>query len=180
MATTFQQHKLEKVFDSFDLGHKGVIDELDLVAMAQIWCETYDATPNSLTWRKIHGQARGFWRGIQASMESGDVERITKADWVAYMDKPGFAEFVEKVAIPFSMAVFDAADKDGDGRITVEEMMAGQGKSGMSEQETRSAFELLDIDHDGLVTADEYVQAAREFYLSEDPDAPGNLIAGDL
>jgi EF hand domain-containing protein len=180
MATAFRQRKLQKVFDSFDPDQDGVIDELDLTAMAQIWCDTYEVPPNSTAWRKIHGQAHQLWRGIQLSMDSGDVDRVTKAEWVARMDKPDFPVFVEDVAIPFSMAVFDAADKDMDGRITVEEMMAAQSKSGMSEQETRSAFELLDTDHDGYVTADEYVQAAREFYLSDDPQAPGNRIAGDL
>jgi Ca2+-binding EF-hand superfamily protein len=180
MATAFQRRKLGKVFDSFDPDQDGVIDELDLTAMAQIWCDTYEVAPNTPAWRKIHGQAHKLWRGIQTSMDSGGVTRVTKTEWVARMEKPDFPEFVEKEAIPFSMAVFDAADKDRDGRITAEEMMAAQSKSGMSEQETRGVFKLLDTDNDGYVTADEYVQAAREFYLSDDPNAPGNLIAGDL
>jgi hypothetical protein len=108
------------------------------------------------------------------------MKRVTREDWVHWGDEPEFPEFVEKSAIPFSMAVFGVADSDRDGRITVEEMMAAQIKSGMRPQETRAVFDRLDTDADGYVTDKEYVQAAREFYLSDDPNAPGNAIAGDL
>lgn len=180
MATDLLQRKLEKVFGSFDIDQDGVIDQLDITAMAQIWCDTYDAAPNSEDWRKIHGAAATMWRDIRGSLTEDGTKKVTRQEWVSWSDMADFPEFVERSAIPFSMAVFDVADADRDGRITVEEMMAAQIKSGMTAAETRGAFDLLDTDHDGFVTADEYVQAAREFYLSDDPDAPGNSIAGDL
>jgi Ca2+-binding EF-hand superfamily protein len=180
MATDLQRRKLEKVFGSFDVDRDGVINELDITSMAQIWCDTYDVVPRSESWLKIHGSAARMWRDMRGSTGRDGVKRVTKEEWVAWMGSPEFADFVERSAIPFSMAVFDAADSDRDGKITVEEMMAAQSKSGMSEAETRGAFDLLDTDHDGYVTGPEYVQAAREFYLSDDPKAPGNLIAGEL
>jgi hypothetical protein len=180
MATDLLQRKLEKVFGSFDVDRDGVIDQLDITAMAQIWCDTYEVAPHSEGWRKIHGAAAKMWRDIRGSVDTDGMKRVTRQEWVAWSDKPDFPEFVETSAIPFSLAVFDVADADRDGRITVEEMMAAQIKSGMSAAETRGAFDLLDTDHDGYVTGDEYAQAAREFYLSDDPDAPGNSIAGDL
>jgi Ca2+-binding EF-hand superfamily protein len=180
MTTTLLRRKLEKVFGSFDVDADGVIDELDITAMAQIWCDTYDAAPRSAGWRQIHGAAHKMWRDIKGSVDADGVKTVTLQEWVDWSAKPEFPEFVEKSAIPFSMAVFGVADSDGDGRITVEEMMAAQLKSGMTADETRGAFDLLDTDQDGFVTTDEYVQAARDFYLSDDPDAPGNRIAGDL
>jgi Ca2+-binding EF-hand superfamily protein len=180
MTTDLLRRKLEKVFGSFDVDADGVIDELDITAMAQIWCDTYEVAPRTADWRRIHGAAHKMWRDIRGSVDADGVKTVTLEEWVVWGDKPEFPEFVERSAIPFSMAVFGAADGDRDGRITVEEMMAAQLKSGMTAEETRGAFDLLDTDHDGFVTAAEYVQAAREFYLSDDPDAPGNSIAGDL
>ncbi|GAA4084684.1 MULTISPECIES: EF-hand domain-containing protein [Actinomadura] len=180
MSADLRRRKLEKVFASFDTDRDGVIDELDITAMAQIWCDTYGVAPSSAHWRSIHGRAHGLWRGIRENTDGGDADRVSRDEWVAAMDSPGFAAFVERSAIPFSMAVFAAADGDGDGRITVEEMMAAQSKSGMSAEETRTVFALLDTDGDGRVSYDEYVEAARQFYLSDDPEAPGNLIAGDF
>jgi hypothetical protein len=185
MATELRRRKLEKVFASFDVDQDGVIDELDITAMAQIWCDTYEVPPRSSGWRQIHGRAHRMWHdiqgsAIQGSADAGGTKKVTKEQWVRWGDEPEFPAFVETAAIPFSMAVFGVADSDRDGRITVEEMMAAQIKSGMSEHETRGVFDRLDTDHDGYVTGDEYVQAAREFYLSDDPRAPGNLIAGEL
>jgi Ca2+-binding EF-hand superfamily protein len=180
MATELQRRKLEKVFASFDVDEDGVIEETDFTAMAQIWCETYDVAPRSEGWRTIHGHAQKLWRDMRGSIDADGAKRVTREEWVSWIDKPDFPEFVETAAIPFSMAVFHVADSDRDGRITMEEMMAAQNKAGMSEEETRVVFAKLDTDNDGYVTAEEYIQAAREFYLSDDPDAPGNLIAGSL
>jgi len=180
VATDFQQRKLEKVFESFDPDRDGVIDELDLLAMAQIWCDTYQAEPNSRPWRSIHAAALQMWRSLRVGLDRPEDARLTVAEWVAAMDSSFFPKFVDEAAIPFSMAVFGAADGDGDGRITVEEMYAGQRMSGMTRAETETAFRMLDGDGDGLVTAGEYVAAARDFYLSDDPAAAGNRIAGDL
>jgi Ca2+-binding EF-hand superfamily protein len=180
MVAELRQRKLQKVFASFDIDQDGVIDEMDITAMAQIWCDTYDVAPRSDGWRKIHGHAHRLWHDIRGSTDSYGSKKVTREEWVAWGDEAEFVDFVESAAIPFSMAVFDVADNDWDGRITVEEMMAAQMKSGMSAEETRDVFGRLDTDQDGYVTRHEYIQAAREFYLSDDPNASGNLIAGAL
>jgi Ca2+-binding EF-hand superfamily protein len=59
-------------------------------------------------------------------------------------------------------------------------MMAAQRRSGLSEEEVRRSFDVLDFDGDGYVSAEDFVEAHRDFYFSDDPNAPGNLMAGDL
>jgi Ca2+-binding EF-hand superfamily protein len=180
MTSTLRRRKLEKVFGSIDVDHDGVIHDVDITALAQIWCETYDLAPRSADWNAIHQQANKMWRDMPGQLDATGTKRVTVHEWVAWGDHPEFPEFVERSAIPFSMAVFAAADKDKDGRIDRAEMMAAQTRGGMSEAETIKTFATLDTDADGYVTTDEYIQAAREFYLSDDPNAPGNGIAGDL
>jgi hypothetical protein len=180
MTTELRRRKLEKAYGSIDVDQDGVIDELDVTSLAQIWCETYDLSPRSEGWRAIHGQAHKMWRDMPGHMGADGIKRVTVEEWVTWGDAPGFAEFVEVSAIPFSMAVFAAADKDKDGRINAEEMMAAQLRGGMSKEETNKAFGTLDTDGDGYVTTYEYIEAAREFYLSDDPNARGNHIAGEL
>lgn len=180
MTTDLQQQKLAKVFASFDFDQDGVIEELDITAMAQIWCEVYEVSTNSAEWRQIHGHGNAMWHEMRGSTGAHGLKRVTLDEWVAWGTKPDFLNFVETAAVPFSMAVFDVADKDRDGKLTMPEMMAAQSKSGMSPEETQLAFDALDTDGDGYVTGEQYAQAAREFYLSDNPNAPGNLIAGDL
>lgn len=180
MVEELRRRKLEKVYGSFDADRDGVIDELDITALAQVWCETYDLPPYSEHWRSVHLHAHRMFRAMPGRPNVEGVEQVTVEDWVAWGDDPGFADFVEASAIPFSMAVFAAADKDRDGRITATEMMAAQMRGGMSEEEARRAFTVLDTDRDGYVTTDEYIRAARAFYLSDDPAEAGNSIAGDV
>lgn len=180
MTSALRTTKLRKVFSAYDADQDGVMDELDVTALAQMWCDTYDLPPRSAEWSRIHRQAHRMFRDMPGSVGADGAKKVTVDEWVAWGDHPEFRQFVETSAIPFSMAVFAAADKDGDGRINVREMMAAQIKGGMSEQETNKVFALLDTDGDGYVTTDEYIQASREFYLSDDPAARGNHIAGEL
>ncbi|WP_280406081.1 EF-hand domain-containing protein [Nocardia brasiliensis] len=180
MTSALRMTKLRKLFSAYDVDQDGVMDELDVTALAQMWCDTYDLPPRSADWSSIHRQAHRMFRDMPGSLDADGDKKVTIDEWVAWGDHPEFQKFVENSAIPFSMAVFAAADKDRDGRINAQEMMAAQIKGGMSEEETNKAFALLDADGDGYVTTDEYIQASREFYLSDDPAARGNHIAGEL
>jgi len=175
-----QVRKLEKVFASFDTDADGVIDLLDFTGMAQTYCDAYGIAPRTERWRKIHGCALVMWRAVEQRTGTLNPAKLTKQDWVSWMDSNEYADFVMRAAIPFSMAAFSIADADNDGRCDVDEMMAAQRRSGMSEEEVRRSFDLLDSDGDGYVTAENFAQALDEFYFSDDPDAPGNSIAGDL
>jgi hypothetical protein len=42
------------------------------------------------------------------------------------------------------------------------------------------ALRKLDTSGDGTLTVDELVAAARDFYLSDEPDAVGNWLFGDV
>ena len=46
------------------------------------------------------------------------------------------------------------------------------------DQDARNAFRYLDRDGDGYLDVAEIVKAVEEFYLSDDPDAPGNWLLG--
>jgi hypothetical protein len=96
------------------------------------------------------------------------------------MGSAEYADFVVLAAIPFSVMAFSIADGDGDGRCDVHEMMAAQHRSGMSEDEIHRSFDMLDGDGDGYVAVEDFIQALRDFYFSDDPAAPGNFMAGDL
>ncbi|MBM7774175.1 Ca2+-binding EF-hand superfamily protein [Actinokineospora baliensis] len=177
MATQLQQRKYEKAFERFDVDRDGVLQRNDITAMAEIWRQTFDVAPQTDEATRINGLAEQLWADITAATDADADGTVSKTEWNAAMERP---EFVDKVALPFALAVFDLADKDNSGQLSVEEMIAAQTRSGISEQETRRMFDALDTDHDGSVQRDEYAAAIREFYLSDDPNAVGNLMVGDL
>ncbi|GLZ42299.1 EF-hand domain-containing protein [Actinokineospora sp. NBRC 105648] len=177
MATDLQRRKYEKAFDRFDVNRDGVLQRNDITATAKIWCETFDVRPESEEGNRITGLADKLWDDILAATDTDQGGTVSKDEWTTAMERP---DFVEKVALPFALAVFDIADSDNSGRLSVNEMIAAQSRSGISEDETRRMFDALDADSDGEVHRDEYAAAIREFYLSDDPNAVGNLMVGDL
>ncbi|WP_026421237.1 EF-hand domain-containing protein [Actinokineospora inagensis] len=177
MATQLQQRKFEKAFERFDVDRDGVLQQNDITAMAKIWQETFAVSSGTEEANRIHSLAAQLWQDITSATDTDADGTISKAEWTTAMERP---EFIDKVALPFALAVFDLADKDSSGSLSVEEMIAGQARSGISEAETRRMFEALDADHDGSVSRDEYANAIREFYLSDDPNAVGNLMVGNL
>jgi Ca2+-binding EF-hand superfamily protein len=46
--------------------------------------------------------------------------------------------------------------------------------------ETTEAFTSLDRGSKGYLTEQDLVVAVQEFYLSDDPDAPGNVLYGPI
>ena len=177
MATELQRSKYEKAFDRFDVDRDGVLEESDITAMAKSWCETFDVGPQSGDAARINDLATQLWQDILAVTDTDTGGTVTKSEWNSAMERP---DFVERVALPFALAVFDVADRNKSGRLSLREMTAAQNKAGISEDETRRMFEALDSDQDGEVSRDEYAGAIREFYLSDDPNAVGNLMVGDL
>jgi Ca2+-binding EF-hand superfamily protein len=51
---------------------------------------------------------------------------------------------------------------------------------GQSEQDCEHAFAALDLDGDGVLSREELLRAARDYYTSDDPSAIGNLLFGRL
>ena len=72
------------------------------------------------------------------------------------------------------------ADTDHDGQLNPTEFLAFQRGHfpGLTEADANEAFAHLDTDGDGLLSAEEFIQATIEFWSSTDPDAPGNWWMG--
>jgi Ca2+-binding EF-hand superfamily protein len=177
MTSDLQRRKYEKAFERFDVNSDGVLEQNDIDSMVTAWCATFDVPADSEEGKRIRKLGDQLWRDILAATDTDRGGSVSKDEWNTAMERP---DFIQRVALPFALAVFDLADKDGSGRLSVHEMIAAQTRSGISEEETRKMFTALDSDHDGEVDRDEYARAIEQFYLSDDPNAVGNLMAGNV
>ena len=81
---------------------------------------------------------------------------------------------------PATVAVADLCDDDGDGLIGPREFRTLLSAFGTAYDDVDEAFDRLDRAGRGVLTVDELIVAARQYYVSDDPSAAGNWLFGPL
>ncbi|MFF0476549.1 EF-hand domain-containing protein [Streptomyces sp. NPDC004284] len=81
---------------------------------------------------------------------------------------------------PLAEAQFAICDRDGDGRIQANEFVGFHKAYGASLTDALLSFEKLDRNNDGWLSLDGLLMAHFEYCTSEDPDAPGNRLYGNI
>lgn len=177
MATDLQLRKFEKLFENLDGNGDGVIDQSDVDRLVQGWCAAFGVPPGSERWRQVTARSNKLWQSLEGRVGADGDTVVGKQEWVAAHDDP---DFIENVAIPLAEANFALADVDEDGRVTLNEWMTAQNVAGLGQVEALEAFQSLDSDGDGYITAEEHRTAVRNFYRSTDSMVAGNQLAGRL
>ena len=128
----------------------------------------------------VQAQTVQSWDNEQLKVFDADGDgRISLEEHIASYDVSlNNPEMFQQLTMQYTQNVFGLWDQDHDGKLSVDEYAKLLGCYGGKEQDARNAFRHLDRDGDGYLDADEIVKAVEEFYLSDDPDAPGNWLIG--
>jgi len=182
MLGELQAHKASYYFDLIDEDGNGLIEVSDFALRAQRLAESQNLTGEDerealrqevLAWwdhictiADFDGDARvslpewkAYWRSLQRGAEQGELETL---------------QTLERAA----RGTLRAIDRDGTGRVTEAEYgdwLSAWGATGSAE-----AFQQLDRGGKGFLTEADLIVAVQEFYLSDDPGAPGNALYGPL
>lgn len=73
---------------------------------------------------------------------------------------------------------FDAIDTNADSAISAAEYRVLIEAWNGAPTDTDEIFPLLDLDHDGAISRDEFTAHWVEFWAGDDPDAPGTWVFG--
>jgi Ca2+-binding EF-hand superfamily protein len=74
--------------------------------------------------------------------------------------------------------IFDIIDQDGDGQITLPNYRRYFEAWGLDETLAELAFAKLDLSGDGHLSRHAFIQLCTNFYISDDPNVPGNWLFG--
>ncbi len=124
---------------------------------------------------------RQVWQGLWEIADADNDGRIDEAEYkttftALVLERP---DAFDEVYLPFIDALIDIADSDGDARLDQAEHARLFGAFlSVSEKDSAESFRMLD--GDGILTRQEIQKAVREYYCSEDPEAPGNWLLGPL
>ncbi|PXX70597.1 EF hand domain-containing protein [Nocardia tenerifensis] len=177
MVTKARQQKFAKHFERYDADSDGKIDQSDIDALINRWCDAFNIAPGSDKWRITIKRANRLWQDLQGHADANGDKVINLEEWISAHEDP---RFVDEVAIPLAQLTFELGDTDGDGSISLSEWMTLQSISGVGQVDALKMFQALDHDGDGYISTDEHDAALREFFGSDDLQAAGTQLAGRL
>jgi Ca2+-binding EF-hand superfamily protein len=204
MAMRVLDRKLERAFAQLDVDGDGRIERDDILSLGSRLLVGLGEPPTTAKGRRVLDHLDAFWNALvqetrvqetgvrEAGLretgsratgvrETGSGGPISAAEFhvgmtAAFIDGDRF----EQVFRPAARAVAALCDTDGDGSIGPGGFRAMQQAFGTSAEDADEAFARLDRDGSQTLTVDELVEAAREFYTGDDPEAAGNWLFGPL
>ncbi|MEU7746991.1 hypothetical protein [Nonomuraea sp. NPDC049158] len=181
MAIDLLNHKFDRAFDHIDAGGEGVIERVDLLGLGARLLVGFGESPTSVTGSDLVAGFDGIWSTLSGVLGRDGECQILREEFREGMA----AAFVEgdlydPVFRPATAAVADLCDDDGDGLIGPREFRTLLSAFGTAYDDVDEAFDRLDRAGRGVLTVDELIVAARQYYVSDDPSAAGNWLFGPL
>jgi Ca2+-binding EF-hand superfamily protein len=174
----FDEQKAENSFQVFDTDGDGVAGRSEIDLAAERAGKAFGHKPGSPAMQSLAKANARLWQ-LLAVVDTDNDDQITLAEYKAALPSlvanPSFAAALN--------ALFDAlvqiADGDDDGKLTRDEYVRlFKVRAGLSEDEADAAFDRIDSNGDGFVTAEELKATIREYYLDHDPDSSGSWLLG--
>ena len=181
-VTALMDRKFDVCFGHGDQNGDGVIERADVLALAGRIIAYLDEPFNSPKSHALLDAFENFWINMQSQLDANHDGQITPDEWRTGL-REAFAraprDFNEGFR-PLAAALFAICDRNNDGDVSPAEFSGFHKAFGMSEHQSAVAFEHLDRDRSGSLSVDELLKAWQEYYTSEDPDAGGNWLYGDI
>ncbi|MFD9049688.1 EF-hand domain-containing protein [Streptomyces zaomyceticus] len=177
MASEFQRDKLVNMFRAFDADDNGYLDEHDFQALAERWKGLPRVSPGSELAVRVDTVVLGWWDHLAANVDTNKDGKVDLDEILAMVDLlPTMREVVAATA----ETVFDAVDENGDGRISPVEHRRLVDTWHGETVDIADVFDHLDQDRDGYLSRAEFTELWIQFWTSDDPADPGNLLCGPV
>jgi Ca2+-binding EF-hand superfamily protein len=178
-----QRRKAAHYFDLIDADGNGLIESGDFQRRADRLAEALEVTSEEER-ERLRRRVMLWWEHLSSLADANDDGRITQSEWEMYWERFKIAVSMgnnrrsiarlERVA----RHTFRAIDRTDSGKVTEEEFADWLSAWDLDRDE--AVFRRLDRDDNGFLTEEDFTKATKEFYLSNDPDAPGNVLYGEL
>lgn len=179
MLTELQTKKLTRYFRVYDVDDNGRIGPGDFERVLENVRVLHALDVDSTPYRRLRDGFTRRWESLRASADADDDGGVDLEEWLAYWGSAIRAddEYAEVVTSLVSR-LFELFDTDEDGRIGPDEYCNFYGVYGLRAALARQMFAELDGNGDGVISHEELMARADEFYRGDDAEAPGNLLFG--
>lgn len=174
--TELQERKFKVAFDSQDVDGTGVLTQADFERLIEN-LTTINNKSNDLA-KKLYTE---IWNDLTSKADIDGDGGVTLDEWYSYIEEliKDSARF-DKYVLSTAVTVLKSLDATGNNRLGLDEYKKLAAALNVSESDAEAAFNKLDTSGNGEVDITELQAAVREFYLTEDENAPGNWLFGQF
>ncbi|WP_421535067.1 EF-hand domain-containing protein [Pseudomonas marginalis] len=187
MMTPFQTYKMTRLFNFYDMDGSGKLEKADSMRRAEKRMLISGWAPDSEQAQQLQAINMQHWAMLCRYADSDGDGKISLGEWLAAHDaeighcKIATFDNFSPLMKTFLESILKSLDTDADGYYSVEEYaQLLKNFSNVDGAQVQELFKLMDTDKNGRFSYEEMKQAVAEYYMSNDINAPGNLIFGPL
>nr|KAF7429272.1 hypothetical protein H0235_005670 [Vespula pensylvanica] len=163
--------------DCLYVNQSGAIDKKDFDLAVQRICSSRHWSSDNPKTQQTKDTLLKIWEELQQRADSDQDGQISRDEWYSmwedYAKDPASAHDWQQTYMKF---MFDLEDSSGDGSIDENEFSNVCHSHGVQEAEARDAFKKMGVGNE--VTRDKFFELWKQYFTSDDPNAPGNFIFG--
>lgn len=180
MLTDLQKNKLERFFYILDFDRNGYIQKEDFIGTGENLCILWGLSYDDENYKRIMAKYEDSWNKFNFYIgNTGD--RVNWEHWITFAEEVivnGDISMYNKYVEDFVGEIFDNFDTDKDGYINLDEFIDLFVSYHIEVRYAAKSFRKLDTNKDGIISRGELLEGVKQYFRSDDPDAPGNWLFG--
>lgn len=179
MLSELQQQKFIKLFSMYDASANGHLDRKDFEAIVNKAARIKNWSSRSAKYQTLLYKYMDKWDGLEKTACNNKKHQVTLPSWLDYHEALlGDGDRYEAQVKELMEIIFDVFDVDGNGEISADEWAEFLSLYNISPVYAAFIFPKIDQDQDGCLSKTDLLELIRQFYYSDDPQSPGNLMFG--
>ncbi|XP_046398860.1 calexcitin-2 [Ischnura elegans] len=178
--SAFRKKKLLYVFNVFfDVNQSGTIEKKDFELAIERICRMRGWSPGTAKHQETRELLLKVWDGLRHRADANRDGQVSHEEWCSMWDE--YARDTDRALEwqhSYMNFMFDLEDTSGDGCIDEEEFTTVCSSYGISPEECSVAFRKFSGGKSKEVSREAFEELWKDYFASEDPDAPGNFIFG--
>ncbi|XP_004926654.1 calexcitin-2 [Bombyx mori] len=175
MVSDFRKKKLLHVFTAFfDTNGSGTIDKKDFELAIERISKSRGWSAGDAQYKEVQDTLLKVWDGLSSADTDNDGQ-VSKEEWISLWEK--FSSSPSDWQNLYCKFIFQLEDASNDGSIDSEEFSSVYASFGLDKAEAASAFQKLSKGKSSVSFA-EFQELFKEYFASEDVNAPGNFVFG--
>lgn len=177
MLATLHERKWVTLFGVHDTTNSGTLEKQDFEQLVRELAKLRGWQLDSSEYKNLYNKYLAYWDELQNHADKNQDEKLTLEEWLEYHRTILDTERKYEVIEAFSNEIFQVFNPEG------KETSAEQWEEFFRIFDipliyARYVFSYLDINGNGTLSKEEVLKLLSDFYLSDDPNAPGNLFFG--